>query len=83
MTEEALDGMFHLPEVVQRQIRLCTSPADNQLLRSKFYYEQVRSEAHVVTHVTFPNLIEDKGFRYLDGEFTPCSRDQVRFILIK
>ncbi|XP_041809482.1 zinc finger FYVE domain-containing protein 26 isoform X2 [Chelmon rostratus] len=43
VTEEALDGMLHLPEVVQRQIQLSTNPADNQLLRSEFYYEQAPS----------------------------------------
>ncbi|KAM3871059.1 zinc finger FYVE domain-containing protein 26 [Diretmus argenteus] len=43
VTEEALDGMLHLPEVVQRQIRLSTSPAENQALRSEFYYEQAPS----------------------------------------
>lgn len=41
VTEEALDGMLHLPEVVQQQILLGTNPAENQLLRSEFYYEQV------------------------------------------
>lgn len=41
VTEQALDGMLHLPEVVQRQIRLSTNPAENQTLRSEFYYEQV------------------------------------------
>lgn len=41
VTEEALDGMLHLPEVVQRQIQLSTNAAENQLLRSEFYYEQV------------------------------------------
>lgn len=41
ITEEALDGMLHLPEVVQQQIHLSTNPAENQLLRSEFYYEQV------------------------------------------
>ncbi|KAM7376287.1 hypothetical protein PAMP_006030 [Pampus punctatissimus] len=43
VTEEALDGMLHLPEVVQRQIHLSTNPAENQLLRSEFYYEQAPS----------------------------------------
>lgn len=41
VTEQALDGMLHLPEVVQQQIRLSTNPAENQTLRSEFYYEQV------------------------------------------
>ncbi|KAI4787518.1 hypothetical protein KUCAC02_036414 [Chaenocephalus aceratus] len=41
VTEEALDGMLHLPEVIQRQIHLSTNPAENKLLRSEFYYEQV------------------------------------------
>ena len=41
VTEEALDGMMHLPEVIQRQIQLSTNPAENQLLRNEFYYEQV------------------------------------------
>ncbi|XP_068608115.1 zinc finger FYVE domain-containing protein 26 [Brachionichthys hirsutus] len=41
--EEALDGVLHMPEVVQRQIHLSTSPAENQLLRSEFYYEQAPS----------------------------------------
>ncbi|KAM9340967.1 zinc finger FYVE domain-containing protein 26 [Symphorus nematophorus] len=43
VTAEALDGMLHLPEVVQRQIQLSTNPAENQLLRSEFYYEQAPS----------------------------------------
>ncbi|GAA6231537.1 zinc finger FYVE domain-containing protein 26 [Lates japonicus] len=43
VTEEVLDGMLHLPEVVQRQIQLSTNPAENQLLRSEFYYEQAPS----------------------------------------
>lgn len=41
VTEEALDGMLYLPEVVQRQIQLSSNAAENQLLRSEFYYEQV------------------------------------------
>ncbi|XP_049452933.1 zinc finger FYVE domain-containing protein 26 isoform X2 [Epinephelus fuscoguttatus] len=43
VTEEALDGMLHLPEVVQRQIQLSTNSAENQLLRTEFYYEQAPS----------------------------------------
>ncbi|XP_039642804.1 zinc finger FYVE domain-containing protein 26 isoform X3 [Perca fluviatilis] len=43
VTEQDLDGMLHLPEVVQRQIQLSTKPAENQLLRSEFYYEQAPS----------------------------------------
>ncbi|KAF7655467.1 hypothetical protein LDENG_00055630, partial [Lucifuga dentata] len=43
VTEEALDGMLHLPEVVQQQIKLSTNAAENQLLRSEFYYEQAPS----------------------------------------
>ncbi|XP_076013424.1 zinc finger FYVE domain-containing protein 26 isoform X2 [Genypterus blacodes] len=46
VAEEAVDGMLHLPEVVQRQIKLCTNPAENQLLRTEFYYEQAPS-AHL------------------------------------
>lgn len=33
--------MLHLPEVVHRRFQLSTNPAENQLLRSGFYYEQV------------------------------------------
>ncbi|KAJ4921336.1 hypothetical protein JOQ06_021860 [Pogonophryne albipinna] len=43
VTEETLDGMLHLPEVIQRQIHLSTNPAENKLLRSEFYYEQAPS----------------------------------------
>ncbi|KAL7380753.1 hypothetical protein ABVT39_023353 [Epinephelus coioides] len=43
VTEEALDGMLHLPEVAQRQIQLSTNSAENQLLRTEFYYEQAPS----------------------------------------
>ncbi|KAM6912964.1 zinc finger FYVE domain-containing protein 26 [Xenentodon cancila] len=43
VTEEALDGMLHLPEVVHQQFLLSTSPAESQLLRSEFYYEQAPS----------------------------------------
>ncbi|XP_056151758.1 zinc finger FYVE domain-containing protein 26 [Lampris incognitus] len=41
--EGAPDGLLHLPEVVQRQIHLSTNPAENQLSRSEFYYEQAPS----------------------------------------
>lgn len=41
VTEDALDGMLHLPEVTHRQIKLGTNPAENQLLRSEFYFEEV------------------------------------------
>lgn len=41
LTEEALDGMLHLPEIAPRQIRLSTDPVENQQLRDEFYYEQV------------------------------------------
>ncbi|KAG7510729.1 zinc finger FYVE domain-containing protein 26 [Solea senegalensis] len=43
VTEEALDDMLHLPEVVHQQFQLGTNPAENQLLRSEFYYEQAPS----------------------------------------
>ncbi|KAM6969170.1 zinc finger FYVE domain-containing protein 26 [Tautogolabrus adspersus] len=43
VTEDVLDGMLHLPEVVQQQIQLSTNSAENQLLRSEFYYEQAPS----------------------------------------
>lgn len=33
--------MLYLPDVVQRQIQLSSNAAENQLLRSEFYYEQV------------------------------------------
>ncbi|XP_054913049.1 zinc finger FYVE domain-containing protein 26 isoform X2 [Poeciliopsis prolifica] len=46
VSQEPLDGMLHLPEVVHPQIRLSTSPAENQLRRSEFYYEQAPS-AHL------------------------------------
>uniref|UniRef100_A0A3B3ZBL6 Zinc finger FYVE domain-containing protein 26 n=1 Tax=Periophthalmus magnuspinnatus TaxID=409849 RepID=A0A3B3ZBL6_9GOBI len=38
--EDAVQGTLHLPEVTHRQIQLCTNPAENQLLRSEFYFEQ-------------------------------------------
>ncbi|XP_055017123.1 zinc finger FYVE domain-containing protein 26 isoform X2 [Boleophthalmus pectinirostris] len=38
--EEDVEGTLHLPEVTHRQIQLCTNPAENQLLRSEFYFEQ-------------------------------------------
>lgn len=41
VTEDVLDGMLRLPEVVQQQIQLSTNSAQNQLLRTEFYYEQV------------------------------------------
>ncbi|CAJ1074767.1 zinc finger FYVE domain-containing protein 26 [Xyrichtys novacula] len=43
VSEDALDGMFHLPEVVQQKITLSTNSAENQLLRGEFYYEQAPS----------------------------------------
>lgn len=33
--------MLYLPDVVQMQIQLSSNAAENQLLRSEFYYEQV------------------------------------------
>ncbi|MEQ2297899.1 Zinc finger FYVE domain-containing protein 26, partial [Ameca splendens] len=46
VSQDALDGMLRLPEVVHRQFRLSTNPAENQLLRNEFYYEQAPS-AHL------------------------------------
>ncbi|KAM4724156.1 zinc finger FYVE domain-containing protein 26 isoform 2-T3 [Anableps anableps] len=46
VSQEPLDGMLHLPEVVHRQFRLSTNPAENQLRRGEFYYEQAPS-AHL------------------------------------
>lgn len=43
LTDGIVEGMLHLPEVVQRQIRLGTDQQENQLLRSEFYYEQAPS----------------------------------------
>ncbi|XP_017271896.1 zinc finger FYVE domain-containing protein 26 isoform X2 [Kryptolebias marmoratus] len=40
VTHEPLEGKLHLPEVVHRQFQLSLDPAENQLLRSEFYYEQ-------------------------------------------
>ncbi|XP_037550770.1 zinc finger FYVE domain-containing protein 26 [Nematolebias whitei] len=45
-TREPLDGMLHLPEEVHRQFKLSLDPAENQLLRSEFYYNQAPS-AHL------------------------------------
>lgn len=41
VTEQTVDGMLHLPEVVHQQFHLSTNPAENERLRSEFYYEQV------------------------------------------
>ncbi|XP_057714797.1 zinc finger FYVE domain-containing protein 26 isoform X2 [Corythoichthys intestinalis] len=49
MTEDALNGMLHLPEMAPRQIRLSTDPAENQQLRNDFYYEQAPSAQLCVT----------------------------------
>lgn len=38
---EDLDVTLRLPEVFQRHFQLSTSAAQNQLLRTEFYYEQV------------------------------------------
>ncbi|XP_051942966.1 zinc finger FYVE domain-containing protein 26 isoform X5 [Hippocampus zosterae] len=46
LTEDALDGMLHLPEIAPRQIRLSMDPVENQQLRDEFYYEQAPS-AHL------------------------------------
>uniref|UniRef100_H3BXK2 Zinc finger FYVE domain-containing protein 26 n=1 Tax=Tetraodon nigroviridis TaxID=99883 RepID=H3BXK2_TETNG len=43
VTGDALDGMLYLPDVVQMQIQLSSNAAENQLLRSEFYYEQAPS----------------------------------------
>lgn len=42
MREEALQGLLYLPDVVHRQVQLSCHAPENQLLRSQFYYEQVR-----------------------------------------
>lgn len=39
--DEDLDRTLRLPEVMQQHFQLSTSAAQNQLLRSEFYYEQV------------------------------------------
>ncbi|XP_075904789.1 zinc finger FYVE domain-containing protein 26 isoform X2 [Nelusetta ayraudi] len=41
--DEELDGTLRLPEVLQQHFQLSTSAAQNQLLRSEFYYEQAPS----------------------------------------
>ncbi|XP_041827427.1 zinc finger FYVE domain-containing protein 26 isoform X2 [Melanotaenia boesemani] len=46
VTVEPLDGLLCLPEVIHRQFQLSTNTAENQLLRSEFYYEQAPS-AHL------------------------------------
>ncbi|XP_029349226.1 zinc finger FYVE domain-containing protein 26 isoform X2 [Echeneis naucrates] len=43
VTKEVLDGMLHLPEVVHRHIQLSPNPAESQMQRSEFYYEQAPS----------------------------------------
>lgn len=43
VTEDALDGILHLPEVVHQQVQLSSNLTENQLLRSEFYYEQAPS----------------------------------------
>lgn len=48
VTEEVLDGVLLLPEVVQRQIQLSTNAAENQLLRSEFYFEQVWIQGFII-----------------------------------
>ncbi|XP_077395120.1 zinc finger FYVE domain-containing protein 26 [Festucalex cinctus] len=46
LSEDALEGMLHLPEIAPKQIRLSTDPVENQQLRNEFNYEQAPS-AHL------------------------------------
>ncbi|KAK7904153.1 hypothetical protein WMY93_016760 [Mugilogobius chulae] len=41
--EDLVDGTLHLPEVTHRKTQLSTDPAENQLLRNEFYFEQAPS----------------------------------------
>lgn len=50
-TEQALDGMLRLPEVIQQKIQLSTNAAENQLLKSEFYYEQVWIQTLLIRHL--------------------------------
>ncbi|XP_061156343.1 zinc finger FYVE domain-containing protein 26 isoform X1 [Syngnathus typhle] len=65
LTEDALDGMLHLPEVAPRQIRLSTDPDQNQQLRHEFYYEQAPS-AHLCVAILS-----------LHGEQTACGHQLI------
>ncbi|CAN9501956.1 unnamed protein product [Ophioblennius macclurei] len=65
VSEDAPDRVFHLPEVVHQQFQLSTNPAENQLLRSEFYYEQAPS-AHLCVSVLS-----------LHGDQTACGRQLV------
>ena len=48
---EGEDCLLTLPEVVQHQVRLSSRPSENQLLRSEFYYEQVRIQIQAQLYV--------------------------------
>ncbi|KAM6961382.1 zinc finger FYVE domain-containing protein 26-like isoform 4-T4 [Aplochiton taeniatus] len=52
LTDGALDGVLHLPEIPQRQIQLSTNHVDNMLLQSQFYYEQAPSASLCVAILT-------------------------------
>lgn len=59
VTEDAVQGWLHLPEVVHRQVQLSSSAPENQLLRSEFYYEQVwrhRSPSWRSDHANQPGI---------------------------
>lgn len=51
--DDDLDGTLRLPEVSQRHFQLSTSAAQNQLLRTEFYYEQVGTLKSTRCHFLF------------------------------
>ncbi|KAM8833445.1 zinc finger FYVE domain-containing protein 26 isoform 1-T1 [Synchiropus picturatus] len=65
-SDESLDGMLHLPEVVQRQIHLSTNRAENQQLRSEFYYEQAPSAHLCVAILSLHSDLTACGHQLID-----------------
>nr|AHH02828.1 zinc finger FYVE domain-containing protein 26 [Danio rerio] len=50
--DEVLNGVLSLPEVSRKQYRLSPNPAENQQLKSEFYYEQAPSASLCVAILT-------------------------------
>ncbi|XP_036431084.1 zinc finger FYVE domain-containing protein 26 isoform X2 [Colossoma macropomum] len=65
-SDGVLDGVLSLPEIPQKQYRLSPNPAENQQIRSEFYYEQAPSASLCVAILTFHSDHAACGHQLID-----------------
>uniref|UniRef100_A0AAR2J1K8 Zinc finger FYVE domain-containing protein 26 n=1 Tax=Pygocentrus nattereri TaxID=42514 RepID=A0AAR2J1K8_PYGNA len=65
-SDGVLDGVLSLPEIPQKQYRLSPNPAENQQIRSEFYYEQAPSASLCVAILTLHSDHAACGHQLID-----------------